>query len=181
MAANVAAFAAGLAEMVANVTLAGKTPPADPESLQRVSIGGEALRNRLLALALADEQAYGSYRAASSLPRSTDDEKAARRAALDAALVTAADVPMAIARAGVELLGLLTQAAQQVTTHVLSDVSTAAVLTEGAVRGALFTATVNADLMKDASRQESLRVEIASLTARASNLVQLTLTAVEAR
>jgi formiminotetrahydrofolate cyclodeaminase len=162
-AASAGALAAALAEMVANVTLAGKNAPAAPDALRAISESGEQLRGRFFELAHEDELAYGSYRDAAALPRSTEEEKAARRGALDAALLESANVPMEIARTGVTLLDLLLSGGRHATKHLLSDVSTGAVLAEAAIRGALFTAGINADLMRNPEQQSSYRAEIDSL------------------
>jgi formiminotetrahydrofolate cyclodeaminase len=181
VAATTGALAAALAEMVANVTLSGKVAPAEPDALRTISTAGSALRTRLLELALADEQVYGRYRNAAALPRATDEEKQLRRTALDAALIESANVPIEIARAGVAVLELLRTAATRATTHILSDVSTGAVLAEASILGALFTASINADLMRDPDQQSTYRAEIAALEARASSGAAAVLAVVRSR
>jgi formiminotetrahydrofolate cyclodeaminase len=179
--ATVGAFAAALAEMVCNVTLIAKAPPAEPELLRKAAVDGERLRLRLLELSRQDEAAYAGYQAASRLPRSSDTEKQARREALDRALVVSADVPLEIARAGAEVLELLLIPARHGTKHALSDVSTGAVLAEAAVRGALLTVRVNAELMRDPDQQSRYLAELTSLTQQAHDATAAVLDAVEER
>lgn len=179
--ATVGAFAVALAEMVCNVTLSSGKAAADQERLRQASETGERLRARLLDLARQDEAAYAGYQAASRMPRSTDAEKQTRRVALDRALVRSADVPLEIARAGVEVLDLLIVPAQCGTRHALSDVSTGAILAEAAVRGALFTVRVNAELMRDPDQRSRYLAEAASLAERASNATAAVLDAVGQR
>jgi formiminotetrahydrofolate cyclodeaminase len=181
VAATVGAFAAALAEMVANVTLSGKSSPADPAALQRVSTEGRRLRLRLLDLAVADEAAYDGYREASALPRSSEEEKRHRREALDRALIDSATAPLEIARSGVEVIDLLLTGAGQGTKHALSDISTGAVLVESAIRGALFTAGVNAELMRDPAEQANYVAEISSLSSSTTSGVAAVLDAVKRR
>jgi formiminotetrahydrofolate cyclodeaminase len=179
--ATVASLSAGLAEMVLNVTLAGKAEPDDPQALQQASDNAARLRLTLLELAAADEAAYAGYRDAAAMPRATDEEKNLRRQALERALVQSANVPLEIARSGVGVLGQLLVAAQYGTKHALSDVSAGAMLAESAIRGALITAGVNADLMRDPSEQKAYRARIASLTDAAATATSSVLSAVQQR
>jgi formiminotetrahydrofolate cyclodeaminase len=168
--AVVASLAAALAEMVCNLTIGGKTPPSDVDSL--TSAAGEAgkLRLRLLDLATADEAAFGGFMHASTMSKTTDDEKATRRAALDRALINAADVPLAIAGATVDVLSLLSTVAERGTRHALSDASTAALLAEAAARSALLNVDINAGLMRDAGVASSYRTRSDELELRARRL-----------
>ena len=149
VAAMVASFASALAEMVCNLTLAGKSPPVDPDYLRKAAADAVRLRGELLDLATADEEAYAGYRTASALPRTTAEEKQLRRAALDEALKHAADVPLTIARKAAEVLTVLTVVAEHGTKHALTDASTGALLAEAATKSALLNVRVNADLMRD--------------------------------
>jgi formiminotetrahydrofolate cyclodeaminase len=136
---------------------------------------------RLLDLAVADETAYNGYRDASALPRSSEDEKRRRREALDRALIQSATVPLEIARSAVEVLDVLLAGAHHGTKHALSDISTGAVLAESAIRGALFTAGVNAELMRDSAEQVRYLDEISSLSASTTSGVAAVLDAVKQR
>lgn len=181
VAANVAAFAAGLCEMVCNLTLTGKAPPTDPDPLRSAALAAENLRERLLALAFADERAYGGYRDAAALPKSTEDEKAARRRALQAALLHAADVPLETARTARDVLRQLEPAAQFGTPHALSDVSTAALLAQAAAISSLFNVRANADLMKDLGLAASYRAQADEIEASAKAQTERVLAAVANR
>lgn len=181
VAATVGALAAALAEMVANVTLSGRTQPEDPAALKRVSTEGRRLRSRLLDLAVADEAAYNGYREASALSKSSEDEKRRRREALDRALVESATVPLEIAQSGVAVLDQLLTGARHGTKHALSDISTGAVLAESAIRGALFTASVNAELMRDSVQKDQYLSQIDTLAQATQAGVAAALAAVAQR
>lgn len=169
VAGTTGALAAALAEMVCRLTLAGKNPPAHPESLESTAAHAATLRDRLLSLAAQDEAAYAAYRAAVALPRSSEPEQLARRAALDNAIIVAADVPLATARACIDVLDALIIAAEHGTKHALSDVSTGSLLAGAAGRSALLNVRVNAGIMKqpdlaaryeaDASAVEALIID----------------------
>src|SRR5215213_7886182 len=181
VAASVGAFACALGEMVCNVTLSGTSQPENPNRLREAVETGSQLREKLLELAAADERAYGGYQVAWAMPKATEDEKLARREALDRALTESTTVPMEIARTTLDVLDLLLVAAEAGTTHARSDVSTGAVLAEAAIRGALVTAGVNVAMTKDDSARERYRSEIDSITSRMTASVHGVLDAVERR
>lgn len=143
------ALAAALAEMVCRLSL-GRSDKVDGEAqLQDALVSAEGLRHRLLRLATEDAAAYAAYVAATGMPKTSAVEKAARRAAMQAALRTAADVPIDIAAACSWLVKELEPIARLGSKHVLSDVEVAVHLAESAARGALANVRVNARLMRD--------------------------------
>lgn len=159
------ALAAALAAMVCNHTI-GRPAYADAEdALIQARSRAEALRAQLLDLASADEAAYGGYVAAASLPRTTEAEKASRRAAMQEALVTAADVPLAVAARCADILILLQTVATLGNKHLLSDATVSTLLADAALRGALTNVRVNADQMRDPDRVAHYRGRIAELEA----------------
>ncbi len=162
------ALAAALAAMVCNHTIGRPAYTSAEDALTCARSRADAIRTHLLDLAAADEAAYGGYVAATSLPRTTEAEKASRRAAMQEALVAAADVPLAVAVACANLLPLLETVATLGNKHLLSDATVAALLAEAALRGALTNVRVNADQMRDPDRAAHYRGRITELEAAAS-------------
>jgi len=79
------ALAAAMSEMAANFT-AGKRKFADVEDEVRAMLGELATRREaLLGLVDRDVEAYGAVDAAYAMPRESDEQKAARRRAMDQA------------------------------------------------------------------------------------------------
>jgi formiminotetrahydrofolate cyclodeaminase len=145
---------------------------------ERLAVLAE-LRQRFVALAEADEAAYGRYIEASALPRVTDEEKCARRRALQAALAGAADVPLAVMTTCLNLATALEPVAREGNRHLLSDVLVAAHLTRAVAAGAAESVRANTTLIRDdderaprEARRDRLAAEIetaiANLTAAAS-------------
>jgi glutamate formiminotransferase/formiminotetrahydrofolate cyclodeaminase len=181
VAATVAALAAALGEMVCNVTLTGKSRPERSEVLEEASMRGQHLRQRLLELAIDDESAYSGYQAALAMPRATDHQKQERRIALDAALVGAAEIPLAIASSCVDILRLLLIVAHDGTKHALSDVSTAALLAEATARSALVTVRVNVKLMRDETDRSRFSERIAVIDEAVTELRSTVFAAIDVR
>jgi methenyltetrahydrofolate cyclohydrolase len=147
--AVVAALAAALGEMVANLTL-GRAKYADAESSLRPARDRlTALRAMLLESAAADEAAYQSYQDAASLPRTSDGEKTERAVAMQWALIAATEVPLAVARSVSEVAEMLQSMARDGNPHVRSDAALGALLAEVALRGALLNVRGNAAMVKD--------------------------------
>ena len=93
-AAYAGALAAALGAMVGNIT-AGKPKFADVADDMRASVVElDAARARLLELIDEDAEAFSRLAATWKLSRATEEEKAARHAAEQAALVGACEVPL---------------------------------------------------------------------------------------
>ncbi len=152
VAAVVGALAAALGEMVANLTLGREKYASAEETLRPAAARLSALRTALLEAAAADEAAYQAYRDASSLPRRSDDEKAARTQAMQSTLVEAANVPLAVARAAHEVAEILEVVARDGNPHVRSDAALGAILADAALRGGLLNVRGNAALLEDPER-----------------------------
>jgi formiminotetrahydrofolate cyclodeaminase len=148
-AALVGALAAALGEMVGNFTV-GKPKFAEVEGdVQRILEALEAQRLRLLDLTDADADAYSQVGAAFGLPRATDEEKAARATAIEDALKSAAQVPLAVMEACGAVCAELEELRQKGNPNLLSDVGVAAELTRAALRCAWLNVEVNLALVKD--------------------------------
>ena len=126
----------------------------------------DRLRLRLEELADADEVAFRAYLDAVALPRSTDNEKAARRRALHDALVGAAAVPLEVADLCAQALAALAVITADSTKHTRSDIDTGCALLEAAGRGALVNARVNVDLLKDETAKSVLSSAASNLERR---------------
>jgi formiminotetrahydrofolate cyclodeaminase len=161
--ATVAAFAAGLAEMVCHLTLSRPVEPQVSEALTDAKTTAAQLRSRFLELASEDEHAYGAYREAARLPKATAEERESRRDALEAALVGSADVPLQMASSCVELLAALEAVGSLGTKHARADVQTSLRLAEAALKSAVTMVRANTDLMRDREQATKLDQEIERL------------------
>jgi formiminotetrahydrofolate cyclodeaminase len=99
-----------------------------------------------------------------ALPKSNDVEKAARRAAIEQALVRAAEVPLDMIDAVTSALGCLQHTAELGTSHALGDVMTGGFLLQATALGSLENVEANAASMKVPENRE--RFETAARIAR---------------
>jgi formiminotetrahydrofolate cyclodeaminase len=160
-AALVGALAAALGEMVGNFTVGKPKYAAVEADVQRILAALEAQRTRLLDLTDADADAYSQVGAAFGLPRATDEEKAARAAAIEEALKSAAQVPLAVMEACAAVCDQLEELRQKGNPNLLSDVGVAAELTRAALRCAWLNVEVNLALVKDEGYLAQVRAAMA--------------------
>ena len=148
-AALTGALASALISMVGNLTV-GKKRYADVEAAVKALLDrSESLRQRLADLLESDTQVYGSLSKAYRLPRDSEEQKAARTAAIQMALKDAEAVPMRIAEACVEVLDLCTPIAEKGNRLAVSDAGVAALLAEAGLRSAALNVLINLAYIKD--------------------------------
>jgi formiminotetrahydrofolate cyclodeaminase len=159
------ALGAALVSMVCNLTL-GKTKYADvQEDISALLERSEALRHELTDLLEADVQAYTGVSEAYGMPRATDEEKAARSAAIQQALKGATVVPLQVAEACVNVLQLCTPAAEMGNVYAVSDAGVAAVMAEGGLRSAALNVIININAIKDQAFVDEMRAKLDALLA----------------
>lgn len=143
------ALGAALVSMVCNLTL-GKKKYADvQDDIAALVVRSEALRLELAALLEADVQAFTGVSNAYKLPRGTQEEKAARSAAIQEALKGATVVPMQVAEACCQVLDLCTPAAEKGNVYAVSDAGVAALMAEAGLRSAALNIIININAIKD--------------------------------
>jgi formiminotetrahydrofolate cyclodeaminase len=148
-AALAAAIGAALVSMVANLTV-GKSKYADvQDDIERILARSEELRYRCVALLEKDVEAYTGVSRAYKMPRDTEEQKAARSAAIQDALKGATIVPMDLAEACVEILELCPESAEVGNVRAVSDVGVGALVAEAALRAAALNVWINLGSIKD--------------------------------
>jgi formiminotetrahydrofolate cyclodeaminase len=144
-----AAIGAALVSMVANLTV-GKKKYADvQDDIQRILARSEALRHKCLELLESDVAAYTEVSVAYKMPRDTEEQKAARSAAIQKALKGATAVPMELAEACVEILNLCPESTEKGNVRAVSDVGVGALMAEAALRSAALNVLINLGSIRD--------------------------------
>ena len=143
-AAMAAAQAAALVAMVGRLTV-GKKKYKDVEAeVWPLIEQADDLRRALVAKADEDAAAFEAYMAARKLPRSTEEEKAARAQAILEATRRAAEVPLETARLTLKTMRLAQRLAEIGNVNAISDAGTAAALGLAAIEGASLNVRINA-------------------------------------
>ena len=124
--ATAALHAAQAAALLAMVARYSDGPKYDAELMNRVVTESDALREDALALAEADETAFGAVAEAYRLPRATEQETSARSVAISSALAGAARPPADVVRTALLLVSLAEDLLPAGNRNVITDVATAA-------------------------------------------------------
>lgn len=144
-----AALGAALISMVCNLTI-GKERYRDHEATMTKALAeADALRVEALALADEDATAFAAVSAAYKLPKATDEERAVRSRAIQAALREATDAPLRTTRLALRVLQLSDGILEGANPNVLSDVGVAAHCARAALGGAALNVRVNLKLSSD--------------------------------
>ena len=169
-AAMAGALAAALASMVANLTI-GKEKFAQQEpEVKALLEEAEEVRKRLLGLVEDDAAVFNSFMSCYKLPKATEEEKAARNAAIRSAAKQAAEVPLAIARASYKVLTLAERLVRIGNPGVITDGACSALLARAALRCAEYNVRINLGLTKDEAYNQSVQEELNNLLKTAEEL-----------
>ena len=169
-AAMAGALAAALASMVANLTI-GKEKFAQQEpEVKALLEEAEEERQRLLRLVEDDAAVFNSFMSCYKLPKATEEEKAARAAAIRSAAKQAAEVPLAIARASYKVLTLAERLVRIGNPGVITDGACSALLARAALRCAEYNVRINLGLTKDEAYNQSVQEELNNLLKTAEEL-----------
>ena len=143
------AFAAALATMVANLSSHKRGWDARWKEFSDVAEQGQKLVDELLLLIDEDTAAFNRIMDCFSMPKGTDEEKAARTKAIEEATLYAAQVPLKTMEASLKALPLALQMAQSGNPASASDAGVAALAAVAAIQGARLNVRINAAGLKD--------------------------------
>ena len=162
--AYMGALAAALGTMVAN--LSGHKRGWDDrwKEFSDIAEQGQALMTELLDLVDEDTAAFDRIMACFGMPKGTEEEKAARAAAIEEATLYAASVPLKTMEASLKAFPLLLAVAQKGNPASASDAGVGALAARAACRGAALNVRINASGLQD-------KAPAAPLLARAEEIV----------
>lgn len=166
-AALMASVGAALVEMVCHLSLGKPAFAEHEEHLTAVRDTARELRLRALSQVDQDAAAFGELMSAYRLPRDSDGQKAARRAAVQAATGRAAAVPLAIAATAAGVARLAAQLPGRSNPNVRSDVGVAASAAAAAIDSAAINVEVNLSALTDQDAKAALARELAGQVAAA--------------
>jgi formiminotetrahydrofolate cyclodeaminase len=130
----------------------------------------EDLRIELAGLVDEDAAAFEGVMEAYRLPKSSEEEKGARREAVEQALIKAAAVPLEVARRCVDVLREAQALTAAANPNAISDLGVSAALAEAGVVGAAMNVAINARGIRDGATAERLRGETSRLEEEARTL-----------
>ncbi len=173
------ALGAALGTMVANLS-AHKAGWDDRwEEFSDWADRGQTIMNELLRLVDEDTEAFNRIMNVFAMPKSTDEEKAARAAALECATLYATEVPLRTMRTAVRVFDVVRAMAEEGNPNSVSDAGVGALAARSAVLGARLNVKINAAGLKDRAKAEELVAEAEAIAEEAERLEKEVLAIVE--
>lgn len=156
----VAVVGSALASMVAGLTVGKKGYEDSQKVMEHVSKRSSELRSELRNLMKMDEEAFNRIVDAWKMPRSTDDEKASREKALQAATMLAIQVPWKIAAASQEILRLSALLVTYGNKNAITDAGCSLEFSLAALKGVIQNIRINLKSLKDEEKVEMEQLKI---------------------
>lgn len=128
---------------------------------------GQELMAHLLHLVDEDTEAFNKIMAVFSMPKSTDEEKAARSKAMQEATLYATQVPLETMKASFATFPLVKMMAEEGNPNSVSDAGVGALAARAAVLGAHLNVKINASGLKDRAVADALVAEADKIAAEA--------------
>ena len=176
--AYMGALASALGTMVANLSAHKRGWDDRWKEFSDVAEQGQHLMQELLDLVDEDTAAFDRIMACFGMPKGTEEEKAARAAAIEEATLYAASVPLKTMEASLKTLPLALEMARKGNPASASDAGVAALAARAACRGAELNVRINASGLKDKTPAQPLIERAAKILLEAEALEDLVLEAV---
>lgn len=175
VAALCGALAAGLTVMVGSLTVGKEKYRDNWDIMERITKDSNELRAEFVRLMNEDTESFNKYMAALKMPKATDEEKSARKAAMAEAAKGATDVPLRTLEACEKTAALALTAAENGNPNAASDAGCAALIADAAAKSASYNVRINLPGIKDEEfaadvrwRMERALAETAEYAAKAA-------------
>jgi glutamate formiminotransferase/formiminotetrahydrofolate cyclodeaminase len=172
------ALSAALSSMVANLTVGKKGYEEVEAEMKETAVKAQALKEDLLRAVDDDTRAFNRVMDAFRLPKTTEDQRAEKEAAVEHATKEATLVPFSVLEKSLALLGLARTAALKGNRNSISDAAVAGLMSESAASGAYFNVRINLPNIQDKTfgedilaRASSIHEEIKKLGKELSELI----------
>jgi len=141
--AYVGALGVSLGTMVANLSSHKVGWDDKIEYFSEKAEEGQKLKDTLLDLVDADTHAFNKIMDALRMPKATEDEKSARKAAMHAATIGAIEVPLRVMKISLQSMYMLKEMATNGNPNSVSDAGVGALCARTAVEGAALNVRIN--------------------------------------
>ena len=168
--AYMGSLAAALGTMVANLSSHKPGWDAKWNYFSEWAEKGQEIMARLLWLVDEDTESFNRIMAVFSMPKSTDEEKAARSKAMQEATLYATQIPLETMRASMATFPIIKAMASEGNPNSVSDAGVGALAARSAVLGACLNVKINAAGLKDRAVADELVNEANRLADEACRL-----------
>jgi len=166
--AYMGALAAALGAMVANLSAHKRGWDDRWKEFSDQAVKGQDIMERLLKLVDEDTAAFAKIMNVFSMPKGTEEEKAARAEAMEKATLYATQVPLRTMQTALEAMPLALEMARKGNPASASDAGVGAIAALAAVKGAQLNVRINAAGLKDRAMADSLTAEAEKIAKEAS-------------
>ncbi len=147
--AYVGALGAALAAMVANLSAHKRGWDDRWETFSDAAQQGQAIKDKLMAAVDADTAAFNTIMEAFAMPNTSPEEKAARKAAIQAGTRKAIEVPFHVIEVASSAWPLIKEMAVNGNPNSITDAAVGALCVRTAIRGAFLNVQINAAGLDD--------------------------------
>lgn len=161
------ALAAALTEMVAGLTVGKKKYAEVEEEMKEAIAPMHAICEHLLDDIKRDSESFDLYMQALTLPKETEEEKAARTKAMQDGLKAAVAVPLSVAKRSYEVMPYAEMMVAKGNKTAVTDALVATMMARTAVLGALFNVKINLESIKDEAFVAETAKEVEALEKKA--------------
>ena len=165
--AYMGALGAALGTMVANLSAHKRGWDDRWKEFSDWAEKGQAIMKELVSLVDEDTAAFDKIMAAFGLPKGTDEEKAAREQAIEAATLYASQVPLRTMKASFKVFEVARAMATEGNPNSVSDAGVGALAARSAVLGACLNVKINAVGLADKVKAEELIAEAEEIATKA--------------
>ena len=153
------ALGAALTAMVCRLTEGRKKYEEHQAFVLEVKEKATALQAQFIDVMDRDTDAFMVVSNAFAMPKATDEEKAARSAAIQAGLVKSTETPMEMMELAAQTIALTESLLGRFNTASASDLGVGALSLRAAVQGAWLNVLINIGSLKDTALAESYRTK----------------------
>ena len=173
-------LAANLESMVANLTIGKEKYKDGWDEMGKVLEAAGKLGVEFTNLMNEDTESFNIFMKALKMPKDTEEQKTARRAAMAEASKTATAVPLRTLESCVKAAALSVAAAKYGNASAVSDAGVAALLAEAAAKAAAYNVKINLPGIKDEAFAKDCRERMEKALAEAGKYAAETAELVEA-
>lgn len=166
--AYMGALAAALGAMVANLSAHKRGWDDRWKEFSDQAVKGQDIMERLLKLVDEDTAAFAKIMNVFSMPKGTEEEKAARAEAMEKATLYATQIPLRTMQTALEAMPLALEMARKGNPASASDAGVGAIAALAAVKGAQLNVRINAAGLKDRAMADSLTAEAEKIAKEAA-------------
>ena len=170
VAALAAANGVALLGMVARLTIGKKKYVASEELMNEILEGADNIKQKLVDLITTDTEAFNRVSAVFSMPKETDEDKAARQKSMQEALKSAAEVPFEVMENCFLALKIAYNAVGKSNTNASSDLGVAALMLGAGLKGAWLNVKINLSGIKDTEYVDEMEKKGEKILGAAENL-----------